>query len=102
MEKTHQIFFEDYDIECHAEECLLLFVIELKKRIESKVLVKANISEHIYKQISRLKFKEIFYDQVNEIEGFNQYLLEVTIIKTRKSNFGKRNTYFQIIEIGKK
>tara|TARA_Y100001978_G_C23318497_1_gene257226 strand:+ start:104 stop:406 length:303 start_codon:yes stop_codon:yes gene_type:complete len=85
----------------NSKECLLSFVIELKKRIEEKRYVKVNIPEVIYGEISKSEFKEIFFDQINEIEGFNQYLLEVTIIKTKKTPLKENYDYFEIIEVSK-
>ena len=88
--------------ESNAAECLLSFVIEVKKRIESKKILKLSIPEEIYRKISKLEFKEIFYDQINEIEGFDQYLQEVIITRTKDSELNMRSVNFEIIEIKKK
>ena len=77
-------------------------MIEVKKRIESKKILKLSIPEEIYRKISKLEFKEIFYDQINEIEGFDQYLQEVIITRTKDSELNMRSVNFEIIEIKKK
>ena len=84
----------------NAKACLLAFVIELKKRLENKESLRVNISESIYNKISNIEFKEIFYDQINEIEDFNKYLLEVTIVKMKKSELQETNEFFEIIRVG--
>ena len=83
----------------NAKACLLAFVIELKKRLENKESLKVNISESIYSQISNAEFKEIFYDQINEIEDFNKYLLEVTIVKMKNYESGEMKEFFEIIRV---
>ena len=83
----------------NAKACLLAFVIELKKRLENKESLKVNISESVYSKISNMEFKEIFYDQINEIEDFNKYLLEVTIVKMKKSESEATKECFEIIRV---
>ena len=83
----------------NAKACLLAFVIELKKRLENKESLKVNISESIYSKISNVEFKEIFYDQINEIEDFNKYLLEVTIVKMKNYESGEMKEFFEIIRV---
>ena len=83
----------------NAKACLLAFVIELKKRLENKELLKVSISESIYSKISNMEFKEIFYDQINEIEDFNKYLLEVTIVKMKNYESGEMKEFFEIIRV---
>ena len=83
----------------NVKACLLAFVIELKKRLENKELLKVNISESIYSKISNMEFREIFYDQINEIEDFNKYLLEVTIVKMKNSESEERKEFFEIIRV---
>ena len=83
----------------NAKACLLAFVIELKKRLENKESLRVNISESIYNKISNMEFKEIFYDQINEIEDFNKYLLEVTIVKMKKSELEQTKEFFEIIKV---
>ncbi len=82
-----------------AKACLLAFVIELKKRLESKESLRVNISESIFNQISNTDFKEIFYDQINEIEDFNKYLLEVTVVKMKKAELGETKEFFEVIRV---
>ena len=84
----------------NVKACLLAFVIELKKRLENKESLRVNISESIYNKISNIEFKEIFYDQINEIEEFNKYLLEVTIVKMKKSGLEETKEFFEIIRVG--
>ena len=91
--------YEYSDENMNARACLLAFVIELKKRLENKELLKVNISESIYKKISNIEFKEIFYDQINEIEDFNKYLLEVTIVKMKNSESEATKEFFEIIRV---
>ncbi|MDA9689044.1 hypothetical protein N9V13_01325 [Betaproteobacteria bacterium] len=86
----------------NAKACLLAFVIELKKRLENKESLKVNISESIYSKISNIEFKEIFYDQINEIEDFNKYLLEVTIVKMKNSQSEDKKEFFEIIRVASK
>ena len=83
----------------NAKACLLAFVIELKKRLENKEFLKVVISESIYNKISNIEFKEIFYDQINEIEEFNKYLLEVTIVKMKNSESEETKEFFEIIRV---
>ena len=83
----------------NAKACLLAFVIELKKRLENKESLRVNISESIYNKISNMEFKEIFYDQINEIEDFNKYLLEVTIVKMKNSESEATEEFFEIIRV---
>ena len=83
----------------NAKACLLAFVIELKKRLENKESLRVNISQSIYNKISNKEFKEIFYDQINEIEDFNKYLLEVTIVKMKNSNRDETKEFFEIIRV---
>ena len=82
-----------------AKACLLAFVIELKRRLENKESLKVNISESLYNKISNIEFKEIFYDQINEIEEFNKYLLEVTIVKMKNFESGKTEEIIEIIRV---
>ena len=83
----------------NAKACLLAFVIELKKRLENKESLRVNISESIYNKISNIEFKEIFYDQINELEDFNKYLLEVTVVKMKKSELEETKEFFEIIRV---
>ena len=83
----------------NAKACLLAFVIELKKRLENKESLKVNISESIYSKISNVEFKEIFYDQINEIEDFNKYLLKVTIVKMKNYESEEKKEFFEIIRV---
>ena len=76
-----------------------MFVIELKKRLENKKLLRVNISESVYNKISNKEFKEIFYDQINEIKDFNKYLLEVTIVKMKNSKSEETEEFFEIIRV---
>ena len=46
-----------------------------------------------------MEFKEIFYDQINEIEDFNKYLLEVTIVKMKNSESEETKEFFEIIRV---
>ena len=89
--------YEYTDEKLDAKACLLAFVIELKKRLENKESLRVNISESIYNKISDIEFKEIFYDQMNEIEEFNKYLLEVTIVKMQNSESEETKEFFEII-----
>ena len=91
--------YEYSDENMNAKACLLAFVIELKKRLEKKESLKVNISESIYSQISNAEFKEIFYDQINEIEDFNKYLLEVTIVKMKNYESEETKEFFEIIRV---
>ena len=91
--------YEYSDEDMNAKACLLAFVIELKKRLKNKESVKVNISESIYSKISNMEFKEIFYDQINEIEDFNKYLLEVTIVKMKNSKSEETKEFFEIIRV---
>ena len=91
--------YEYSDENMNAKACLLAFVIELKKRLENKESLKVNISESVYNKISNTEFKEIFYDQINEIEDFNKYLLEVTIVKMKKSKSEETKEFFEIIRV---
>ena len=91
--------YEYTDEKLDAKACLLAFVIELKKRLENKESLKVNISEGIYSKISNIEFKEIFYDQINEIEEFNKYLLEVTIVKMKNSESEATKEFFEIIRV---
>ena len=91
--------YEYTDENLNAKACLLAFVIELKKRLENKESLRVNISESIYNKISNIEFKEIFYDQINEIEEFNKYLLEVTIVKMKNSQSEDRKEFFEIIRV---
>tara|TARA_E500000178_G_scaffold343923_1_gene391418 strand:- start:271 stop:582 length:312 start_codon:yes stop_codon:yes gene_type:complete len=91
--------YEYSDENMNAKACLLAFVIELKKRLENKESLKVNISESIYSQISNAEFKEIFYDQINEIEDFNKYLLEVTIVKMKNYESEETKEFFEIIRV---
>ena len=91
--------YEYSDENMNAKACLLAFVIELKKRLENKESLKVNISESIYSKISNVEFKEIFYDQINEIEDFNKYLLEVTIVKMKNSESEATKEFFEIIRV---
>ena len=92
--------YEYSDEDMNAKACLLAFVIELKKRLENKESLRVNISESVYNKISNMEFKEIFYDQINEIEDFNKYLLEVTIVKMKKSELEETKEFFEIIRVG--
>ena len=83
----------------NVKACLLAFVIELKKRLENKELLKVSIPESVYSKISNIEFKEIFYDQINEIEDFNKYLLEVTIVKMKNSESDETKEFFKIIRV---
>ena len=83
----------------NAKACLLAFVIELKKRLENKESLRVNISESIYNKISNIEFKEIFYDQINELEDFNKYLLEVTVVKMKNSELEETKEFFEIIRV---
>tara|TARA_B100001287_G_C22330042_1_gene365794 strand:+ start:141 stop:452 length:312 start_codon:yes stop_codon:yes gene_type:complete len=91
--------YEYTDENLNAKACLLAFVIELKKRLENKESLRVNISESIYNKISNIEFKEIFYDQINEIEEFNKYLLEVTIVKMKNSESEGTKEFFEIIRV---
>ena len=91
--------YEYSDENMNAKACLLAFVIELKKRLENKESLKVNISESIYSKISNVEFKEIFYDQINEIEDFNKYLLEVTIVKMKNYESEETKEFFEIIRV---
>ena len=91
--------YEYTDENLNAKACLLAFVIELKKRLENKESLRVNISESIYNKISNIEFKEIFYDQINEIEEFNKYLLEVTIVKMNNSESEETKEFFEIIRV---
>ena len=91
--------YEYTDENLNAKACLLAFVIELKKRLENKESLRVNISESIYNKISNIEFKEIFYDQINEIEEFNKYLLEVRIIKMKNSETEETKEFFEIIRV---
>ena len=91
--------YEYSDEDMNAKACLLAFVIELKKRLKNKESVKVNISESVYSKISNMEFKEIFYDQINEIEDFNKYLLEVTIVKMKNSESEATKEFFEIIRV---
>ena len=91
--------YEYTDENLNAKACLLAFVIELKKRLENKESLRVNISESIYNKISDIEFKEIFYDQINEIEEFNKYLLEVTIVKMKNSESEETKEFFEIIRV---
>ena len=91
--------YEYTDENLNAKACLLAFVIELKKRLENKEFLKVVISESIYNKISNIEFKEIFYDQINEIEEFNKYLLEVTIVKMKNSESEETKEFFEIIRV---
>ena len=91
--------YEYTDENLNAKACLLAFVIELKKRLKNKESVKVNISESVYSKISNREFKEIFYDQINEIEDFNKYLLEVTIVKMKNSESKATKEFFEIIRV---
>ena len=91
--------YEYSDEDMNAKACLLAFVIELKKRLENKESLKVNISESVYSKISNMEFKEIFYDQINEIEDFNKYLLEVTIVKMKNSESEATKEFFEIIRV---
>ena len=91
--------YEYTDENLNAKACLLAFVIELKKRLENKECLRVNISESIYNKISNIEFKEIFYDQINEIEEFNKYLLEVTIVKMKNSESEETKEFFEIIRV---
>ena len=91
--------YEYSDEDMNAKACLLAFVIELKKRLENKESLKVNISESVYRKISNMEFKEIFYDQINEIEEFNKYLLEVTIVKMKNSESEATKEFFEIIRV---
>ena len=91
--------YEYSDEDMNAKACLLAFVIELKKRLKNKESVKVNISESVYSKISNMEFKEIFYDQINEIEDFNKYLLEVTIVKMKNSESEATKESFEIIKV---
>ena len=53
----------------------------------------------IYNNISNIEFKEIFYDQINELEDFNKYLLEVTVVKMKKSELEETKEFFEIIRV---
>ena len=94
--------YEYTDENLNAKACLLAFVIELKKRLENKESLRVNISESIYNKISNIEFKEIFYDQINEIEEFNKYLLEVTIVKMKNSESEETKEFFEIIRVAEK
>ena len=91
--------YEYSDENMNAKACLLAFVIELKKRLENKESLRVNISESIYSQISNAEFKEIFYDQINEIEDFNKYLLKVTIVKMKNYEPEETKEFFEIIRV---
>ena len=91
--------YEYSDEDMNAKACLLAFVIELKKRLENKESLKVNISESVYSKISNMEFKEIFYDQINEVEDFNKYLLEVTIVKMKNSESEATKEFFEIIRV---
>ena len=91
--------YEYSDEDMNAKACLLAFVIELKKRLENKESLRVNISESVYNKISNMEFKEIFYDQINEIEDFNKYLLEVTIVKMKNSESEATKESFEIIRV---
>jgi len=91
--------YEYSDEDMNAKACLLAFVIELKKRLENKESLKVNISESVYSKISNMEFKEIFYDQINEIADFNKYLLEVTIVKMKNSESEATKESFEIIKV---
>ena len=91
--------YEYSDEDMNAKACLLAFVIELKKRLENKESLKVNISESVYSKIPNMEFKEIFYDQINEIEDFNKYLLEVTIVKMKNSESEATKEFFEIIRV---
>ena len=91
--------YEYSDENMNAKACLLAFVIELKKRLENKEPLKVNISESIYNEISNTEFKEIFYDQINEIKDFNKYLLEVTIVKMKNSEVEETKEFCEIIRV---
>ena len=93
------MLYEYSDKDINAKACLVAFVIELKKRLENKESLRVNISESIYNKISNAEFKEIFYDQINEIEDFNKYLLEVTIVKMKKSEVEETKEFFEIIRV---
>ena len=91
--------YEYSDENMNAKACLLAFVIELKQRLENKESLRVNISESVYNKISNMEFKEIFYDQINEIEDFNKYLLEVTIVKMQNSKSEATKEFFEIIRV---
>ena len=91
--------YEYSDENMNAKACLLAFVIELKERLENRESLRVNISESIYNKISNIEFKEIFYDQINEIENFNKYLLEVTIVKMQTSQLEATKEFFEIIRV---
>ena len=91
--------YEYSDENMNAKACLLAFVIELKQRLENKESLRVNISESVYNKISNMEFKEIFYDQINEIEDFNKYLLEVTIVKMKNSESEATEEFFEIIRV---
>ena len=82
------------------KKCLLSFVIKLKKKISEKREVFVNIPEHVYKNIAKDEFTEIFYEQINELDDFDKYLKEVFILKNTHQ-LKDRDLAFEIVEVKK-
>ena len=89
-----------YAVGSDIKQCLLSFVIKLKKKIGEKREVFANIPEHVYKNIAKDEFTEIFYEQVNELDDFDKYLKEVFILKNIHQS-KDRDLFFEIVEVKK-
>jgi len=89
-----------YAVGSDIKKCLLSFVIKLKKKIGEKREVFANIPEHVYKNIAKDEFTEIFYEQVNELDDFDKYLKEVFILKNIHQS-KDRDLVFEIVEVKK-
>jgi hypothetical protein len=89
-----------YAVGSDIKKCLLSFVIKLKKKIGEKREVFANIPEHVYKNIAKDEFTEIFYEQVNDLDDFDKYLKEVFILKNIHQS-KDRDLVFEIVEVKK-
>ena len=70
----------------------LMLNIAKEKNVYNKLSAKDILD---YLKISKAQFNEIFYDQINEIEDFNKYLLEVTIVKMKKSELEQTKEFFE-------
>lgn len=89
-----------YAVGSDIKKCLLSLVIKLKKKIGEKREVFANIPEHVYKNIAKDEFTEIFYEQVNDLDDFDKYLKEVFILKNIHQS-KDRDLVFEIVEVKK-
>lgn len=84
-----------YSSESDAE-IMLAATFYLKSFLKNGNRIKFSIPERIYLSLGEKKFKEIFSDQILELEGSEKSLIEVVVLKTVEFSSTKLLETFKI------